>query len=410
MMLLYVIMIFLEVLGAILLVIGIVALIRGKLALVSGLRAEGAAARVAAAVLVLMLPLSMGLRILVQASEQPHGIFDREARAQSQLVGGMVEIAISVSCLLAAGAIAFAGGPQSKYGSRNRLATGNPFASPETDEPLDVVAAAPPTSPPPAAYVAGEPKAGSGSMLPLLLVGMALTVLFVCGLVGALVMSSGSRVTPVAFSTIRASQITQRDNQDPSAEHRWPAPAPDLPQPTQPLGQKPTPIQPVMLSGPGISTDWQIVFRSHDPSIWDKDVNDSEQHYARAHTQVPGDIRYLRLRKSKEFVIIEMTKQRLRQTSINADYGWTGMNEFNWKAHHLGIFDKTKEYFGIGGSVCLQVNPFLSGWGFGHVRHEGTHQGYCWNGIRIPSTVFEIAVKPGDLTNEETKTLLKKAQ
>ena len=58
----------------------------------------------------------------------------------------------------------------------------------------------------------------------------------------------------------------------------------------------------------GISLDWLVLFRSHDPAIWDTDVSQGDHHLARALAVVPEDIRYLRIRKDSEFRIIEMNK------------------------------------------------------------------------------------------------------
>ncbi|HXD87590.1 MAG TPA: hypothetical protein VN641_13925 [Urbifossiella sp.] len=47
------------------------------------------------------------------------------------------------------------------------------------------------------------------------------------------------------------------------------------------------------------------------------------------------------------------------------------------------------------------------GLGFGHRAQSDDVQGFAWDGQPIDKTVFEIAVKSGPLTAEESRRLLK---
>jgi hypothetical protein len=153
---------------------------------------------------------------------------------------------------------------------------------------------------------------------------------------------------------------------------------------------------------------WQVVFRSNDPAIWNDDVRTGPDQFAMALEAVPEGVRYLRLTntRNKEFVIIEMTNERLRQRKDDGRYGWEGSNEFIWAAHHLGIYSRLwppKE----NPTVTVCTNPAVLGWGFGHRWGPGDVQGYTWAGKSIPKSVFEVAVKREDLTADENRKLLK---
>jgi hypothetical protein len=165
------------------------------------------------------------------------------------------------------------------------------------------------------------------------------------------------------------------------------------------------PIQPALLAGSGISKDWQVIFRSADPSIWDKDVNDGEQRFASSLSSVPSGIQYLRIRKNSDYVIFPVTTSTLREARDDGWYGWNGVNESLCAARHLGVYDIHMPVTDQG-RVCV-IGTQYAGWGFGHIAWVDDRQGYCWAGKPIAPTVFEIAVKPGPLTTEETKCLRK---
>src|SRR5262249_23048627 len=75
---------------------------------------------------------------------------------------------------------------------------------------------------------------------------------------------------------------------------------------------------------------WKVIFRSSDASIWNDDVNKGPDHLAMSVDLAPDNLRFLRLTdtKSKDFVILEMTKKRLGDMSDEGKYGWDGKNTF----------------------------------------------------------------------------------
>jgi hypothetical protein len=160
------------------------------------------------------------------------------------------------------------------------------------------------------------------------------------------------------------------------------------------------PIDPPELAGGGISTDWTVLFRSADPSLWDREMNRDANHFARPLAQAPEDLRYLRLRKNGEYVILAITKPELKKLVDKGAYTWQGTAVDNSNALHLGISARKMELHPRGdrGATSILFIPFHTGWGFGHKHWLNDGQGYCWDGKSIPATVFEIAVKPGDLT------------
>jgi hypothetical protein len=171
------------------------------------------------------------------------------------------------------------------------------------------------------------------------------------------------------------------------------------------------PIEPPVLTGEGVSRDWTVVLRSADPQIWDREVNRDANHFALPLSRAPDDVRYLRIRKNAEYVVLPMTKGELKRLVQKGEFGWQGTALDDSHALHLGIFAKKMELNPVGdrrdkGDICIRIRPWQRGWGFGHKNWVNDGQGYCWDGKTIPPTVFEIAVKPGDLTAEEQQRLL----
>src|SRR5262249_13199158 len=116
---------------------------------------------------------------------------------------------------------------------------------------------------------------------------------------------------------------------DPAKENDPFFPRPGKPPPPPP----PAPIQPAMLTRPGISSDWQVIFRSHDPAMWNQDVTRTNT-FAKSLANV-GNIRYLRLRNDSDYVIVQTTKERLREAHDDGRFGWNGLNENHCAANHL---------------------------------------------------------------------------
>jgi len=173
------------------------------------------------------------------------------------------------------------------------------------------------------------------------------------------------------------------------------------------FGDKPVAhaVAPNAPTGDALSSDWQVIFCSADPKIWDQNINRGPSDFARPLTAVAGDIRYLRIRKDSDYVILAMTRQRLQQVGDDGRFGWSTKQEDSG-AFHLGIYDLTREC--QDGDICVRSIPWCAGWGFGHIHFRADVQGYCWDGKPIQPCVFEIAVKKEGLTAAESKKLLGK--
>jgi Tol biopolymer transport system component len=158
---------------------------------------------------------------------------------------------------------------------------------------------------------------------------------------------------------------------------------------------------------------WEVVFRSAEPSIWKADVDRGPDTFALPMEAVPAAVRFLRLTNTGtgKAVIVGMTKDRLGKLSEQDGYGWNGANPYQYGGYHLGVYDPTWSNSKQGLISILHVHETLSdrwGWGFGHRTLIDDRQGYSWGGEPIDRTVFESAVKLGDLTADERMLLLKK--
>jgi hypothetical protein len=155
-----------------------------------------------------------------------------------------------------------------------------------------------------------------------------------------------------------------------------------------------------------VASDWLVIFRSSDPAIWNTGTNLGANHFAIQLTEVPQNIRYLRMRMmdSQKCVIAEISKDRLGIQSAKGQWGWNGTNEFKWGEYHLGIYDVAQNA-AKDGQVYLGSGNTCRGWGFGHIHHA-KQQGYTWNRMTISKTVFEISVKSGGLLPSEERNLL----
>jgi hypothetical protein len=162
---------------------------------------------------------------------------------------------------------------------------------------------------------------------------------------------------------------------------------------------------------PPAADAWKVIFRSSDPTLWNDDVKKGPDEFARSLDLAPDSLRYLRLTNvnANDYVIIEMSRDRLDKKSDDGKYGWAGANQrgFFSGVHHLGIFHKIWQP-GEEGDVAVNDDPPARGWGFGGINFPGNMQKYSWNGKPISKTVFEIAVKSEALTDAEAKRLLKK--
>src|SRR5262249_49270476 len=160
---------------------------------------------------------------------------------------------------------------------------------------------------------------------------------------------------------------------------------------------------------------WTVIFRSADPSIWNTDTNRGKDTLAVPLAKVPAGVKYLRMANAAtgEYVVVEMTRERLGGRTEQAGYGWNGKNDHQYKAYHLGVYDLATAGPSTKGAVCIHspgAYQTCRGWGFGERVLVNDAQGYSWAGEQVEKAVFEVAVKATPLTPEEAKRLLKRKQ
>jgi hypothetical protein len=261
-----------------------------------------------------------------------------------------------------------------------------------------------PANPTPALGPKRPPQRPGLGPLPWIIGGAAVLGVLMCAGVGLVVavLTIGRTANP-PFATVGAS--LGKGPGDVAPFEFAPVDEPNRPQLVLPPA--PGPMKPPVLAGAGVSRDWQVLFRSHDPRIWDRDVRESDMHQARPVHTAPADARFLRVRRDSDYVILEVTKEKLGDVSNNGRYGWNGSNGFQWGGFHLGIFDR-KLSGGKKGEICVFDGPPASGWGFGHIAYVDDRQAYCWAGAPVEPYIVEIAVKGGELTPQESAKLLRR--
>ncbi len=158
---------------------------------------------------------------------------------------------------------------------------------------------------------------------------------------------------------------------------------------------------------------WFVLFRSADPSLWDTDTDKGKNNFAVSLSKAPDGVKFLRLKlgAAGDYVIIPMTNDALKKQGDDGTFGWEGEGAAPFLGGgHLGIYRLPLGAHPRGEVAVYHVAVGMNatGWGFGHLTGIGTVQGYGWAGKALPSTVFEIAVKAGPLTEAETKHLLGK--
>ncbi|HVS40577.1 MAG TPA: hypothetical protein VMS17_33790 [Gemmataceae bacterium] len=162
---------------------------------------------------------------------------------------------------------------------------------------------------------------------------------------------------------------------------------------------------------------WTILFRSDNPSLWDKDAKNSKgEQIAISLQDAPDSFQYLRLRRmdTREALILPLTPDQLQNGTVgSADdtYWWNGTAKDEWKGRHLGIVQNPRHKFPAPNGMIAVMDEGWDGFagsGFGHKVAANDVQYYCWKGKEIPKTVFEIAVSDGPLSPEEKRCLLVK--
>jgi hypothetical protein len=154
-------------------------------------------------------------------------------------------------------------------------------------------------------------------------------------------------------------------------------------------------------------TRWTVLFRSDDPSVWNKDAKGPKgEQIAIPLKFAPAKFRYLRLRRmdTKEALILPLTPDELQNGKLpkpEEGYWWNGTNKDDFKGNKLGIVQAGRNKFpGTSGEITVMYDGWdgFTGSGFGHRYGLNDVQGYCWRGKEIKRTVFEIAVTDDSLS------------
>lgn len=175
-------------------------------------------------------------------------------------------------------------------------------------------------------------------------------------------------------------------------------------------------------AGPGGSDTaaWTVIFRSDDPKLWNTNAGNPwlRNGFARALDRGGEQVGYLRLRRmdSGDAVIVAMGRKQLSldTADLDSELIWVGNAGVRGRRGHqyklLGIARRSwatqNEQDDLVAPAPHMRNAGFGGWGFSKAASSDPSQSYSWAGQRIAKTVFEIAVKGGDLTNEEQLLLL----
>ena len=112
----------------------------------------------------------------------------------------------------------------------------------------------------------------------------------------------------------------------------------------------------------GKKATWYVLFRSSDPTLWNKDVNNGRIAYGLAVRRAPEDLRFLKLtqircqKKDQDFVIVPITKARLLTQSDDGKVGWNGVNELSYKGYHLGVYTLLSGHW-VKGNIEVIIPP-----------------------------------------------------
>ena len=160
---------------------------------------------------------------------------------------------------------------------------------------------------------------------------------------------------------------------------------------------------------------WTILFRSDDPSAWDRDAKGTRgEQIAIPVKYAPANTRYVRLRRmdTREALILTLTPDQLQNGKPGAAetaFWWNGTAKEEWKGRHLGIAQTPRHKFPAPRNMIAVMHEgwdVFTGSGFGHKCFVNDGQYYCWRGQEIRRTAFEIAASDGPLSPEETRRLV----
>jgi hypothetical protein len=154
-----------------------------------------------------------------------------------------------------------------------------------------------------------------------------------------------------------------------------------------------------------LDQDWQVIFRSADPTIWNTDSSQGHNRFATALNRVPAGIKFLRIKhESGDYIIIPMATERVGATYLGIKGVWCGAPQLVAKATIFGIGMRDANITGKGGAaVFVRKNNWLSGYGFGV---DGGRNPAVWATQPHPGAVLEIAVTSRPLTREEQRKLI----
>jgi hypothetical protein len=114
-----------------------------------------------------------------------------------------------------------------------------------------------------------------------------------------------------------------------------------------------------------------------------------------------------------EFLIIPISRDQLAREDRPKQedgYWWNGTARSGYNARTLGIAQGPRQRWpnhrGVL-SVSGEGWDAFSGSGFCGKCQVNDRQYYCWQTREIAKTVFEVAVTAGDLSDEETRQLLR---
>jgi hypothetical protein len=153
---------------------------------------------------------------------------------------------------------------------------------------------------------------------------------------------------------------------------------------------------------------WLVVFRSNNASIWDTDTREGINRFAVKLSDVPDNIRFLRMRSSDgDSVIIPISKASLAHYICGKNYIWTGYKQVIYGATVLGIGDRTQNVMGKPGvPVAIRTGEWCTGYGFGPDSTAKNAPTPAWANKRAPGLIIEISVTSRPLTPEEQRLLL----
>lgn len=144
-------------------------------------------------------------------------------------------------------------------------------------------------------------------------------------------------------------------------------------------------------------SDWQKIFTSSDPTIWDTDTGTyGVNPYAKSLASIHDGVQKARINYSSYSKTVDVNNAQLGTClNVGGTLYWNGTKTLNWNGRHLGITDSSHDpgaYTVSAGYPCMNDK---GSWGFGHRRNIGDKQGFAWYGVKNdiqPVPVVDISV------------------